>query len=135
MAHVTLSTLNTFLESGQAFQVIDSWTARAEAHRELREPWIGSTSFFIKHSQGTEDQFDGQMHRQPEKGYVNICLVFNDYSFIDNHRNNVDSWHVHTLSDNGVAAASAVSVSPIALEDVVASESRCGIGPRLHTFY
>ena len=75
------------------------------------------------------------MLRVPKDSYVNICPVFNDYSFIDYHRNNVDSWHVHTLSDNGVAAASAVSVSPIALEDVVASESRCGIGPRLHTFY
>ena len=120
-----------FVESGQPFQVIDNWTARAEAHRELREPWIGSTSFFIKHCHGTEDQFEGRMHHQPEKGYVNICFVFNDYSFTDNPRDNADSWHVHSLGQRG-AAAPAVSNSAVALEGV-ASESRCGIGPRLHT--
>jgi len=102
-------TRGTFIESGQPFQVIDNWTARAEAHKELREPWIGSTSFFIKHSHGTEDQFEGQRHHQPEKGYVNICLVDNDYSFIDNPRDNADSWHVHSFGHDSGAAASAAS--------------------------
>jgi hypothetical protein len=118
-------TKGTFLSSGQAFQVVDNWTARAEAHRELREPWIGSTSFFIKHSHGTEDQFDGQWHHQPEKGYVNIDPNVNDCDFIDVHASNVDSWHVHTSRTREAAAVHTVSIPSLAPEDYVARKSRC----------
>ena len=41
---------------------------------------------------------------------MNIDPVVNDCDFIDNHASNVDSWHVHTLSDSDPAAVHTVSV-------------------------
>jgi len=63
--------------------------------------------------------------------YVNICPVFNDYSFIGNHRGNVDSWHVHTLSDSELTAASAVSPGLTVLEDDAARKKTRLLRPRL----
>ena len=103
--------------------MIDTWTTRAEAHRELKEPWTGSTSYFLKHNQGTDGQFEGQRNRQPEKGYADMYHCCNDCVFsCDTDSNGVDSW-LSTLSDTRVAAASAVSVSRVALKGVI-SESR-----------
>ena len=41
---------------------------------------------------------------------MDICPILNDYSFTGNHMNDVDSWHVHTLSDSDPAAVHTVSV-------------------------
>ena len=103
--------------------MIDTWTARAEAHRELEEPWTGSTSFFLRHNQGTDGQFEGQRNRQPEKGYADMYHCCNDCVFsCSTDSNSVDSW-LSTLPDKRVAASSAVSLSRVVLEDVI-SESR-----------
>ena len=59
---------------------------------------------------------------------MNICFVFNDYSFTDSPRDNVDSWHVHSFGQHEGAAALAVRSPHVALKGV-ASESRCGSRP------
>ena len=45
----TLTTLRVtsgrFAISGQAFRIVDRWTARAGAHRDLGEAWTGTTTF------------------------------------------------------------------------------------------
>ena len=38
-------TTGTFCDDGEHFQIIDSWTARAVAHRPLSRPWVGTTRF------------------------------------------------------------------------------------------
>ena len=38
-------TEGTFVSSGKHFKVVDAWTKRSTAHRELPEPWTGSTKF------------------------------------------------------------------------------------------
>ena len=42
-----------FVETGQHFKVVDAWTKRSTAHRELSGPWTGSTKF-IKRMDDTE---------------------------------------------------------------------------------
>ena len=41
-------TTGRFAISGRAFRIVDSWTARAGAHRDLGEAWTGSTTFTRK---------------------------------------------------------------------------------------
>jgi hypothetical protein len=41
-----------FVRSGVGFRKVDNWTCRREAHRELPEPWTGSTWFKCKEDGG-----------------------------------------------------------------------------------
>jgi len=119
-------TRGTFVKSGLPFQVIDTWTARAEAHRELKEPWVGSTSFFLRHNQGTDVQFEGQRDRQPEKGCSDMYRSCRDCVFscdIDN--NSVDSWLKHPSGQLDWRRLRGVRVCQAAPKDVI-SESRGG---------
>ena len=37
-----------FLDNGQAFKCVDSWTARPRAHFPLKRAWQGTTTFFLR---------------------------------------------------------------------------------------
>ena len=41
----TRITEGTYCDNNEAFSIVDSWTARAVAHRPLARPWVGSTRF------------------------------------------------------------------------------------------
>ena len=41
-------TTGQFVISGRSFRIVDSWTARAGAHRDLGEAWTGQTTFIKK---------------------------------------------------------------------------------------
>ena len=41
-------TTGQFVISGRSFRIVDSWTARAGAHRDLGEAWTGKTTFVKK---------------------------------------------------------------------------------------
>ena len=38
-------TRGKYFASGKTFKIIDDWTTRANAHRLLEGPWIGTTDF------------------------------------------------------------------------------------------
>ena len=38
-------TCGKFLDNGQSFRIVDRWTARAAAHRDLGRKWTGTTTF------------------------------------------------------------------------------------------
>ena len=38
-------TCGTFTGDGRSFRIVDRWTARAGAHRDLGGPWTGTTTF------------------------------------------------------------------------------------------
>ena len=129
-------TRGTFVKSGLPFQVIDTWTARAEAHRELKEPWVGSTSFFLRHNQGTDVQFEGQGDRQPEKGCSDMYRSYRDCVFsCDVDDNGGDSW-LSPFRTTLVAAAPVVSVPEYCPQGVISgsrggcrrSHSICSVG-------
>ena len=41
-------TTGRFVVSGRSFRIVDSWTARTGAHRDLGEAWTGRTTFVKK---------------------------------------------------------------------------------------
>ena len=45
-------TEGTYVRSGEKFRKVDNWTSRKEAHREMSEPWKGSTWFKCKEDSG-----------------------------------------------------------------------------------
>ena len=40
-----------YCDDGQSFRVVDCWTSRATAHRPLKGPWTGSTTFLMRHEE------------------------------------------------------------------------------------
>ena len=46
-------TTGQFVISGRSFRIVDSWTARAGAHRDLGEAWTGQTTFIKKSAEVT----------------------------------------------------------------------------------
>ena len=41
-------TTGAYVNTGKAFQIVDSWTNRNTAHRVLSQPWTGKTEFIFK---------------------------------------------------------------------------------------
>ena len=48
-------TQGIFIDNGEKFKVIDAWTKRTTAHRELSRPWTGSTQFFRRIDNANND--------------------------------------------------------------------------------
>ena len=44
----TRITKGTYIDNGEKFRIIDTWTARNTAHRAMNRQWIGSTAFILK---------------------------------------------------------------------------------------
>ena len=64
-------TRGKFFSSGKTFKVIDDWTVRANAHRLLEGPWIGTTDFresaeFIDDDSDEESQLLGNKDAEKE---------------------------------------------------------------------
>ena len=47
-------TTGQFVIGGRSFRIVDSWTARAGAHRDLGEAWTGRTTFIKKSAEVKE---------------------------------------------------------------------------------
>ena len=44
----TRRTTGTFLDTGEEFLVVDEWTARSTAHRDMGRWWTGETIFMVR---------------------------------------------------------------------------------------
>jgi len=67
-------TTGRYIDNGEAFRVVDNWTARAQAHAELDRRWTGSSWFLTKEpprispSQGSDDPSMGACGRDRRIG-------------------------------------------------------------------
>ena len=71
-------TEGVFLNSGTPFRIVDTWTSRSDAHRDLGARWTGSTRFLRRSPQAFNvmSECGGQLarlsHVRSEKGCEDI---------------------------------------------------------------
>ena len=41
-------TRGRYVDTGEPFTLTDHWRDAEEAHRQMKRPWIGRTTFFVK---------------------------------------------------------------------------------------